>query len=71
MTIMNYSVYDKVMGMFLLVGDTVRIRGEVYQILNVTELDDCMALVCLDEMDDEQDVVVHDTDIVELVKPDY
>lgn len=67
LTMEEYTIIDSVLPNYLEQGDLIRVKGEVYQVLNMNDTPDGWDIVVLDNYEDTKLISVPDNKMVTIV----
>lgn len=70
LTMEEYKVVDRVYPNYLELGDLIKIKGEVFQVINLKDTPNGFDIVVLDNYDETKIVSVPDDKMVSLVLQD-
>lgn len=71
LTMDEYKVVDKISPNYLELGDLIKVRDEVFQVLNINDTDTGWDLVVLDNYDETKVIGVPEGKLVNLVLQEY
>jgi hypothetical protein len=70
LTMDEYKVVDKILANFLEEGDLIKVKEDVYEVINIIDTPDGWDIVVLDNYYDQKIISVPEASKVSLVLPD-
>lgn len=70
LTMEDYKVVDKILANYLEQGDLIKVKGEVYEVVNIIDTPDGWDIVVLDNYYDNKIISIPEAAKVSLVLPD-
>lgn len=70
LTMEEYKVVDKILPNFLEQGDLIKVKGEVFQILNINDTAEGWDLIVLDNYEETKIIQVPEDKLVSVVMQD-
>ena len=71
LTMDEYKIIDKISPNYLELGDLIKVRDEVFQVVNINDTDNGWDLVVLDNYDDTKVISVPEDKFVNLVLQEH
>ena len=69
-TMEEYVVIDNILANWLEPGDLIKVKGEVYEVVNLTDTKDGFDVLVLDNYDEYRTISIPDGKLVNLVQQD-
>lgn len=70
-TMDEYKVVDKLLPSYLELGDLIKVKEEIYQVLNINDTDTGYNIIVLDNYDDTKTISIPDGKLVSLVLQEH